>query len=58
MEKFREFDLKKNTIFSPEGFIDNKYESLLKKDDVRVIEVRYLSDGPVFHTIQHHIMHS
>lgn len=58
MEKFIEFNLNKNTIFAPEGFIDKKYESLLNKDDVRVIEIRYLADGPVFHTIQHHIMHS
>ena len=57
MEKFREFDLKKNTIFAPEGFIDKKYEPLLKRDNVRVIEVRYLADGLVFHTIQHHTMH-
>jgi hypothetical protein len=43
--------------FAPEGFIDKKYEPLLKKDNVRVIEVRYLADGLVFHTIQHHTMH-
>jgi len=45
-------------IFAPEGFIDERYLPCLKNDDVRIIEVRVLSDGPVFYTIHHHPLNS
>lgn len=45
-------------IFAPEGFLDQRYIPVLKNDDVRIIEIRYLADGPVLHTIKHHPMHS
>ncbi len=45
-------------IFAPEGFIDERYLPRLLNDDVRIIEVRVLSDGPVFHTVRRYPLNS
>lgn len=45
-------------IFAPEGFLDQRYLPLLKNSDLRIIEVRVLADGPVFHTVHRHLAHS
>ena len=45
-------------IFAPEGFIDKRYLSLLKSDNIRIIELRSLADGPVFHTIHRNPINS
>ena len=41
-------------IFAPEGFVDRRYLSTLRNNDIRIIEIRTLSDGPVFQIIHHH----
>ncbi len=40
-------------LLAHEGFIDSKYESWLDNGNVRIIEIRTLSDIPVIHTIRH-----
>ena len=39
-------------LFAPEGFLDRRYLPILEHDDINIIEIRVLADGPVFHTIQ------
>jgi len=41
-------------IVAPEGFVDFHYQDVLQKNDARIIEVRFLSDCPMIHTICHH----
>ena len=40
------------TVFVSEGFIEAMYISKLDREDVKVIELRYLTDGVVFHTVR------
>ena len=51
-------DFSEGVIFAPEGFIDRRYLTQLEHNEVRIIEVRMLSDGPMFHTIHHYPLHS
>ena len=52
------FSFPDDIIFAPEGFLDQRYLPVLKKNDIRIIEIRALSDGPVFQIIRHHPVHS
>ena len=44
--------LTERVLFAPEGFLDRRYLPILEHDDINIIEMRVLADGPVFHTIQ------
>lgn len=39
-------------IFAPEGFLDQRYQPILEHNEVNIIEMRVLADGPVFQIIQ------
>jgi len=43
-----------DVIFAPEGFLDRRYLPALRNNDVRIIEIRTLSDGPVFQMLHRH----
>ncbi len=38
-------------LLAPEGFIEEKYAPLLDRQGIRILQIRYLSDGPVITAI-------
>ncbi len=48
--------LTERVLFAPEGFLDSRYLPILEHDDINIIELRVLADGPVFHTIQNRLV--
>ena len=42
-----------SVVFTSDGFLDRRYDKAVKDDKVRVIEIRNLSDGPVFLRVFH-----
>jgi len=54
----KELEPSGGVIFAPEGFVDGKYAPLLENDNVRIIELRVLADGPFFQTITHDRVHT
>ena len=43
-----------NVILAPEGFLDQRHLPFIRDNDVSIIEVRTLADGPMIHTIRLH----
>ena len=43
-----------NVILAPEGFLDRRHLPFIRNNDVSIIEVRMLADGPMIHTIRLH----
>jgi hypothetical protein len=45
-------------VLAQEGFVDSRYLPLLEHQNVRVIEIRMLADGPIFQSIPYRPMHA
>ena len=49
--------LHENVFLAPEGFLDRRHLPFIRSNDVSIIEVRTLADGPMIHTIRLHPIH-
>ena len=55
MNRYRRlFELQDDSVLvAPDGFLSRRYDKAIREDKVRVIEIRNLSDGPVFLRVFH-----